>query len=212
MLTPGQIRCARALLNWTVQDLAQRSDIAAPTITNIETGKTSPNTRTIEKLRATFEDAGLMFTARGGVDMAEQITTIKGENWYAQLLDNVINTLAHERHKQLLIEFSDDRKSPPAIVQMYRDMRAAGIKMRQLVEFGNDYLQGPVEEYRWIPKENFKNWVVLVYGDKVAVSIENESGCVIINDKDLAAAERNKFDLMWSFLPKPTASTADERF
>ncbi len=63
MLTGSQIRMARAALNWSVRDLAARSQVSASTINRAEASNAMPPTTraNLQLLRATFEAAGVEF-------------------------------------------------------------------------------------------------------------------------------------------------------
>lgn len=65
MLTPAQIRAARALLNWSQLELATASGVAIQSIKNIETGKTDPRLSTATALVHALEAAGIIFLADG---------------------------------------------------------------------------------------------------------------------------------------------------
>lgn len=65
MLTPEQIRAARALLNWSQAELADRSGVAAQSIKNIERGVTDPRLTTATTLKRTLESAGVQFVEPG---------------------------------------------------------------------------------------------------------------------------------------------------
>ena len=66
MLTPAQCRAARALLKWTQQDLADRSEVGSNTIKKFETDATKvPHKTTLKVLRTTFEAHGVGFTDEG---------------------------------------------------------------------------------------------------------------------------------------------------
>jgi transcriptional regulator with XRE-family HTH domain len=62
MITPAQCRAARALLNWSQQQLADASKAGVVTIRNFEGGKSSPINSTLEVLRRALESAGVEFT------------------------------------------------------------------------------------------------------------------------------------------------------
>jgi transcriptional regulator with XRE-family HTH domain len=62
MITPAQCRAARALLNWSQQQLADASKAGVVTIRNFEGGKSSPINSTLEVLRRVLESAGVEFT------------------------------------------------------------------------------------------------------------------------------------------------------
>lgn len=60
-LTGAQLRAARALLNWTVRDLAERSRVHRNTISAFESEKTFPNASTLAALIRPLEQAGIVF-------------------------------------------------------------------------------------------------------------------------------------------------------
>lgn len=64
-MTSAQIRAARALLNWTVRDLADRAGVHRNTITRAETDATGPGHATAA-IRATLEAAGVEFIEANG--------------------------------------------------------------------------------------------------------------------------------------------------
>src|SRR5262245_56908333 len=60
MLTPAQLRAARAFLGWTREMLAERSGVPAITIKQFENALTVPRLTTVHKLRRAIERAGLI--------------------------------------------------------------------------------------------------------------------------------------------------------
>jgi transcriptional regulator with XRE-family HTH domain len=65
MVTSAQIRAGRALLNWTVRDLAEKSGVHRNTITRVETEATSPG-HSLVAIRAALEAAGVEFIPENG--------------------------------------------------------------------------------------------------------------------------------------------------
>ena len=61
-MTPPQIRAARGLLNWTVQELAEKAGVERTTVFQIEAGKYAGGVETLMAIRRVFEDAGIEFT------------------------------------------------------------------------------------------------------------------------------------------------------
>ena len=61
MLTPAQMRAARALLDWKQTDLAKAADVSEMSVKNIERGSTDPRVSTMEKIQASLEKAGVAF-------------------------------------------------------------------------------------------------------------------------------------------------------
>lgn len=65
MITPSQIRAARALLSWKQTDLAKASGISEMSIKNIERGVTDPRASTLLSLQSALEEAGVVFLDPG---------------------------------------------------------------------------------------------------------------------------------------------------
>ena len=69
MVSPAQIRMARAALSWSVRELSERSGVAASTILRFETGKGGMQTGTLDRVEAAVAKAGVIFVsadAHGG--------------------------------------------------------------------------------------------------------------------------------------------------
>lgn len=66
-ITPAMCRAARGWLNWTQQQLSERSSISRSTIRDFEGNRHGLHRSTAMQLRRTFEDAGVRFTSVEGV-------------------------------------------------------------------------------------------------------------------------------------------------
>ena len=211
-VTPDQIRAARALKNWSQTDLAQRVDMATPSIGNIEAGKHAPTPQTQSAIIDAFESAGIEFIDGGVRHRSDLLTIMEGNNWYVRLLDDVYYSLKNLESPEVLLICGDDSKSPPEVIDRWRRIRSSSIAMRQLVEDGNTYLMGPLKEYRYIPREHFNNYVSLIYGEKIAICADGNTKAVIFKDPFLAKTWTNIFNVMWDTLEQPEKSNADARF
>ena len=78
MVTSAQIRAARALLNWTVRDLAERAGVHRNTITRAETDATGPGHATAA-IRAALEGAGVIFVDENGEGPGVRLRKVKAE-------------------------------------------------------------------------------------------------------------------------------------
>ncbi len=65
-ILPDQCRAARALLNWSQADLAERAKVAKQTLADFERGARTPYARTLVDIRAALEAAGIEFIAPNG--------------------------------------------------------------------------------------------------------------------------------------------------
>lgn len=65
VITPPQIRAARALLGWKQSDLASRSGVSEISVKNIERGATDPRSSTLTAIQRAFAEAGVVFIDTG---------------------------------------------------------------------------------------------------------------------------------------------------
>ena len=61
MLTPEQLRAARALVDWSRDDLAKKSDVSPNTVWGFEQGRSDPKRSTLYKWQRALEAAGVEF-------------------------------------------------------------------------------------------------------------------------------------------------------
>jgi predicted transcriptional regulator len=68
LTTIRQIKAARALLDWSQSDLAQRSGVSEPTIARLESaeGELGGREETVRKIRAALETNGIEFIEGNG--------------------------------------------------------------------------------------------------------------------------------------------------
>jgi DNA-binding XRE family transcriptional regulator len=62
MITPQQIRGARAMLGFTQAELAKRAGISTTGLNNIESGTGDPKASTLAAIKSALEAAGVEFT------------------------------------------------------------------------------------------------------------------------------------------------------
>lgn len=60
-ITPRQCRAARGLLGWEQGALAEASGVARATIIDFEASRTTPQRKTLARLRTALETAGIRF-------------------------------------------------------------------------------------------------------------------------------------------------------
>jgi predicted transcriptional regulator len=66
MITPEQIRGARAMLGMTQADLAKLAGLSTTGLNNIERGDADPKASTLKAIKAALESAGVIFVAENG--------------------------------------------------------------------------------------------------------------------------------------------------
>ena len=217
MITGRQIRAARGLLNWSAETLAGEAGLSRVALQRIESGDVEPRASNLTAILDVLDREGIEFNGERGVAFKDnQVVTLKGENIFFRLLDDVIVTLKGQPKPEALFACVDDKKSPPAVIENYRNLRGAKIAMRSLVKDGNTFLMGRLSEYRYLPARHYHNNATVIYGDKFATMILDENSkdiaAVIIHNAHIAAAQRNLFNLIWSTASKPSESTAGVRY
>jgi transcriptional regulator with XRE-family HTH domain len=206
-----QIRAGRELLGMTQADLAAKMNTSLSKISRVESGETK-SADVLLQVKDALERQGIRFTSSGVEIVEERLEIIEGKGCYSRLLDDVFQTLQAHSEKELLIMFSSDRVSPPEINTKYTLMRQAGITMRQIIEEGDTYLMGRLDEYRAIPSKYFINIVTVIYANKIAQVNGSETRIAIQTDDRLAAREKLLFQYYWDTGSKPTISTAIAKF
>lgn len=66
MITPQQIRGARAMLSLTQAALAEAAGISTTALNNIERGAADPKVSTLAAIQRALEEAGVIFVAENG--------------------------------------------------------------------------------------------------------------------------------------------------
>lgn len=212
MIKGYQIRAARALIDWSLKDLEKACGITGQSISNYEVGRSTLNASNLEKAIKAFEAQGVEFTDMGVQLKTTPVYYYEGDHWYLDLLDDAYRTVIDHKNPEILIENVDDKKSSADVINKMRKLRDSGIQLKMTALEGETFLVAPSNCYRFVPKQFFENWVVMIFGNKVAFSIEQETRCMIIEDADMVNAIRNRFDLMWDVLPElKIESTADDR-
>jgi transcriptional regulator with XRE-family HTH domain len=65
VITPTQIRAARALLGWTQKELAAQSGLSEMAIKNLERQQSDPRSSTLAAIVKAFDNAGVVFLQPG---------------------------------------------------------------------------------------------------------------------------------------------------
>lgn len=210
MTNGNQFTAARAWLAMSQKEFAAAIGVTQPTVAALEKDPAAVSRGTVELAIDYFQRRDLEISEAGLKVLNEPLRTIEGQSWYKKLLDDVLWSGATE----LLIEFADDRKSPPDVIAALKMLRAHGITFRIIAEAGNTHLAGRLEEYRLAPSSDFTSVVSLIYADRVAISKNNQQGCLIIKDTDAFSVHAARFNILWNVLPAPKNTTAgsDARF
>jgi len=227
MISRQQIKAARAMLDWSQKVLAENcANVSEPTIKLIETGKINSTPETLGAIQQTIEDAGIEFLPQQGVRFRDDLLTIiekehENDNIYLKLLDDIYYTVKN-RHEEVLHSFIDNSFSSPSIIDRELTVRRTGAKTRHLVRYGDEYLNYPIDEYRWLPEGYYINNPTTIYADKFAILVQSGpyqgkvsqyvQKIIIIKNKDIANVKRLEFDMLWQIGEKPQKTIAEATY
>lgn len=212
-ITTAQIRGARGILNWSQQDLAQRTGISATSIGSIENGQTTPRESTLSTIRKTLENGGIEFIGKEGVrTRTGDVRVFSGKEGFRDFYDDVYETLSAKRgivyvsnvDEKEFLKFGADLLEP----HTERIKKLGGITYKILVKEGDkNFVASDYAQYRWIPKEQFTTVPFYIYGPKIAILMFNEEPTIIVlNYASIADAFRIQFETNWLLAKQPEAA------
>ena len=202
----NQIRAARALIGWSQQDLADRSQLAKITIAKIELEQQTPGTKTIDRIIEAFDDAGVDFIGQEGVrKKRSDIMTYRGAHGLEVFMVDVRATI--KRLGGLVCVSHVDEAvfhkwlGQENMNQHVKEMNMlANYRMRIMVREGDtNYAASSYAEYRWIPRNLFYSVPFYVYGNKLSLIVfgKDDLAVHVIENEDIAEAQRFQFNLTW---------------
>jgi transcriptional regulator with XRE-family HTH domain len=204
MIQPRQIRAARALLNWSQQDLAKTSGIAISSIKNIENDLTVARRDTLSAIQEAFEKAGVEFLPSAGVRLQmESINVLKGTEALQSFFDDIYQTLRQSDGGEVLVSGVEEKtydESDKKLVDMHlARMKALGnVSQKILSRAGDRHFTVPYGEYRWVDAMHFAGTPFYVYGDKLAMLIWQPSlHIIVLHYPQLVDAYRKQFFFQW---------------
>ncbi len=178
-LNARQIRAGRALLDWSQDELAERSGLSIATIRKIEAGNISPRGKTNDDICCAFEDAGLEFIEHGGVrHRPEDIKIYQGHEGAKAFFDDVYR-IAESKGGDIVVACPSDDKYFIEPLGDYLDFHVTRMQSLTnnvqvkciLTEDKNTLPAASYCEYRWISKHYVDSVPFYVYGDKYAIII-----------------------------------------
>ena len=204
MMTTHQLKAARALLDWTQQDLARASGMHLNAINNLERGLTSPRQSTINKLKKTLEDSGIIFIGTRGVERAQQALSCRkldGDGFLRALTDDMLSVLK-DKDAEILSIFADirdfDAHDPVATQGFYAQKTARGLKERVITRVMPGFYQRPYDACRVVAPEMLGGADVMVYADRVAFIVWETQEIAILKGEGTARTQRRMFDMLWA--------------
>lgn len=202
MITHLQVKAARALLEWSQEQLAEAAQISQPTLKNFERGASVPKVSTLMSIKNALEREGIKFTEDNGVrKINNNLLTLEEKDSVVHLWDDIYDTLKTGKGNEVLIfNGSEQKLSPhlyPVLLKHLDRLKKINVTERILVQHDDVDLFADYDYYRWTKEGMYYPMPFYVYGDKVAIRLKDFDKCMIIRDTDLAHYYREKFDEIW---------------
>lgn len=207
MIEPKQIRAARALLDWTRDDLAKASGVSVPALTQIEGEHRLPRGSSLEKIRGALEAAGVVFTDNMGVKMKSDLLVVyEGVDGFNRFLDDVYITLAAQAEPNVFVSGVErDRfvagRSSQSVEQHRARMSALKNLNFRVISAEQEISRvqkEPYVKYRAIDQERFYPLPLYGFGGKLGIiTWEPELKVIVIANADVYRAFSIFFELLW---------------
>ena len=125
-----------------------------------------------------------------------------------EILDDIQETF-ESRHSDVLISNVDNSLASQVSTQRLfahiEFLKSKNIRERILCPEGTKHVLSPADECRWLAKELTQNAIpTVIYGNKVALQLWDQSMFVLIHSAEAANAERKRFETLWSIANGPT--------
>lgn len=206
-MTPAQLRAARAYLNWSQADLANRAGVTELTISNVEGAKTEASTKTLKALERVLGER-LRFLPNGGFEpKQETIKVYRGQPGFQEFMTDVYET-CRDVGGNVYVNNSDellfDRWMGEDFEKIYaKNMRAipqGHFWFHVIAPEDSKYLPIPHGEYRWIPKEFYSPAPTYIYGNKIAsiLFLKDDVIVRVYDQKDFVESQIKQFLFIWS--------------
>jgi len=209
MMTTHQLKAARALLDWTQQDLAKAAGMHLNVINNLERGLTNPRQQTVEKLKKTLEAQGIIFIGARGVELARQAISsrkIEGETFLKALIDDIlVNTKG--KNDEIFTILADirnfDAHDAPATKRFYDEKAKRGFKERLITRTMPGFYPRNAAQYRLIDAAALGGTDTVIYGDHVAFIVWTAQEVMVLKGEAVAESQRRLFETLWAMGQEP---------
>ncbi|MDP9127247.1 MAG: helix-turn-helix domain-containing protein [Pseudomonadota bacterium] len=205
IVTGRQIRAARGLMGWSMEDLADKAGVTTVTIRHIESESVTPQEKTLSSILSVFDKQGVEFHEDEGVKLRRQYARYySGKSGYRQLLDHIYETLkGGGRLRQFnfgdlrYLAYADEFMSD----HLKRMSTISGLDAKVLEGEGDTEVPVSYCSYRRLDAafERMAPWYL--YGDHLVLSLferGNRKEFAAVHSKMLAEKYAAQFDIFWA--------------
>jgi transcriptional regulator with XRE-family HTH domain len=218
MITPEQIKAARALLKWKQSDLALAARISLPSVNNVERAIGSPRVDTLNAIKSACEDAGVEFLSHKGVQLREEAFEIiqhEGLDFIEKQNDDLFSCMKSADDDVMMCNLDErnfPKYAPDQVARYDAYQKKTKFKERILVKEGDTFFLAKPAVYRWIAPELMGKVAYLVYKNRFIMIMWKEKRVIIIKNQAIADTFKQQFEFLWRLakaVPKNARSQLD---
>ena len=209
VISPQQIRAARALINWSQQKLADACGVSLNALNNIEREVGNPRQKTLMSIRKSLEEQGIVFIEDTGAKLQSEsfeVDIFSGDNIVTEYFNELDNALKMGV-KEFLFGDLDNARYAEVMPKILTEWKKFGPKLRENecktrnVMKENDkaiFFNPNIDVYREIITSYFGTIPYTVYGNNVAVVIWGPPmKLIVFQNKSIAEIFRAQFNMNW---------------
>ena len=178
MLSAQQIKAARAMLDWSQDELAQASGLSLNTVCSLENGHVSP--RSSIEVRKVLESKGFDFIGTNGLSRrTDEYKAYNGTDGRDKFYDDVLATVKEKGGEVVAIFETQEHLADALGVANHANLErlerlSKFAKVRCLIsDLNNSSLSIPYFQFGVIPKHPFAPFSSFTYGNKSALLARN---------------------------------------
>lgn len=223
MISPTQMRAARAMLSLSQGDVAKSLGIAANTLSNIESGQSDAPASRLKEIQEYYEREGLEFIEGDGVRKKQAtVVRLSGQDGLITLMNDIYDFATIQGGEICLFNAKPENWFKWLDVDWYKERAerllqyADNFEMKSTVIEGNTHFLGSsYQRYRWFPRDLFisNDESLYSYGDKLAFITfrEHDVEVLIFQSKQFADGVKALFNIAWDNVAKiPTCGERGE--
>lgn len=207
IISSRQIKAARALLDWSQEELAQVAQLSIATIRKLELGYISPRCSTTILIRKAFENSGIEFMDSEGVRRRhEGIATFEGASGCSLFMEDMSQTARKNGGEIMIVATSAlglyymfGTKTSQLLEEMVT--RNESLRIKVIITDTYDLpVSMPRLEYRSLSTNYVDPMPFCVYGDKYAMIASNEgkvTKIIVVQSTVAAQSSQRQFKSMW---------------
>lgn len=206
MITPTQMRAARAMLDVSQGHVAEHLGIAANTLSKIESGQSDISVSRNTEIERFYEREGIAFTENDGVKWESGgVKTFQGQDGFFGFMDDVYNTVK-DTGGEIFVNNVNEQEflkwgAEQAAKQIERMEQVQNVHTSILVLEGDGAkVDASYITYKEVAKEDFGNVPFYIYGNKTAFIVfsDNDVEIFVISQSEVTKFFKNIFLETWN--------------